>query len=284
MYPETVLGSKEQIRARIADLYKNGSLANLAAASSIIKSEAIEELKPRVQSHVMVADTSNPVGTGIIVQAIEKQDSQSIQAIASEAAKVQLPKGRAVEDLIVNNKYLEWLVNVKAAKHSLGGNYFVHFFLGNPGDDRPDLYVANPTHVASFSTFGSSETTACEKCKEDQAENLEVSGQIPLTMALAERYLAGHVDSLGVEDVTRFLKEHLHWRVTSIAGVPRARSEVDGLRVSVVTNEVTLPTDSSGFPRYAPHVVPRPQVTMNRDNDPRGDGTGYDGNNLATGA
>lgn len=51
------------------------------------------------------------------------------------------------------------------------------------------------------------------------------------------------------------------------------RSQVDGLIVFVVTNEVTLPADGSR-PTYAPDVVIHPQITTNRTGTGRGNGTG----------
>ena len=40
--------------------------------------------------------------------------------------------------------------------------------------------------------------------------------QIPLTIALIERYLAGIIDDLSEQSVVPYLTENLHWRVTQV--------------------------------------------------------------------
>ena len=52
------------------------------------------------------------------------------------------------------------------------------------------------------------------------------------------------------------------------------RSDVGGLTVFVVSNEVTLPRDASQFPTYAHDVTIYPEITTNRAGTGRGDGTG----------
>ena len=284
LYPETVNSDPLAVWTALDNLYPSGSaIALLNKPKSALKTSTAQ-LAPAAKSHRMIAET--PVDTKTIVAAIKDNDSGALQSIASasEAAKVQLPKDRSLEDIVKDKKYLEWLINVKAVKHTLGGDFFVHFFIGDPGDDNPNLYVSNPTHVASFNTFGQDEDTGCEKCLEDQAHGTEVTGQIPLTIALLERYLAGHIDGLTPERVVPFLQKHLHWRVTNLGGTVLSRSDVAGLLVGVVSNEVTLPATSNELPRYSPDVVPWPDITKNQDNAPRGDGTGYIGGTLTGGA
>lgn len=57
------------------------------------------------------------------------------------------------------DKYLEWLVNLKAQKHVLGGDFTVHIFLGPVEEDNILLYPTSPNHVGTFSTFGQKEFT-----------------------------------------------------------------------------------------------------------------------------
>ena len=52
------------------------------------------------------------------------------------------------------------------------------------------------------------------------------------------------------------------------------RSDVAGLRIFVVSNEVTLPSEDGQFPSYAPTVTVYPEITTNQQGDGRGDGTG----------
>jgi tyrosinase len=43
---------------------------------------------------------------------------------------VQIPDDRSLAHLAKGDTYLKWLVNIKAVKHTLAGEYTVHAFLG----------------------------------------------------------------------------------------------------------------------------------------------------------
>ena len=282
VYPETqdwVLPTPTDVLNEIRRIYKNGSFANIMMSSRATFDQSVNDLKSLAVSHRQVAETA--LDTTTIIQAARKDGSAIVPPddIAAEVAKIKLPTDRSLADLVENNKYLEWLVDIKVRKHALGGDFMVHVFLGPPEDENPSLYVANPTHVGSFSTFGQDTDTSCEKCREGQAEHMQVTGQIPLTMALVERYLAGQAGGLAPVPAIEFLQKELHWRVTRLDGQRIGRGSVNGLLVGVVTNEVTLPAaGEEGRPQYAPNVVPRPEITTNEaGNAPRGRGTGYTG-------
>ena len=63
---------------------------------------------------------------------------------------VKIPPDRDFKNLVIDNKYLEWLVDIKAEKHANNGNFVVHVFLADPQDDNPALYIFNHNHVAAF--------------------------------------------------------------------------------------------------------------------------------------
>ena len=52
------------------------------------------------------------------------------------------------------------------------------------------------------------------------------------------------------------------------------RSEVHGLKVFVISNEVTLPEDDTKLPIYAPDVTVYTDITTNKQRTGRGNGTG----------
>ncbi len=52
------------------------------------------------------------------------------------------------------------------------------------------------------------------------------------------------------------------------------RSDVEGLKVFVISNEVTLPEDDTKLPIYAPDVTIYPDITTNVQRTGRGNGTG----------
>lgn len=123
---------------------------------------------------------------------------------------------KPLRNLTKDNKYLEWLVNIRAEKHTLDGNYTVHVFLGPPTEENAALWPLAPNHVGTFAPLGQPIDTGCEKCQQDQRDSLKVTSQIPLTIALIERYLAGIIEDLSEEAVTPYLTENLHWRVVQV--------------------------------------------------------------------
>ncbi len=121
----------------------------------------------------------------------------------------------------------------------------------------------------------------------DQAERIEVTGQISLTLALVERYQAGLVDGMTPEVVEPYLAQDLHWRVVTGNAQLTPRDQINGLLVGVVTCEVIVPTDANALPRYAANVVPRLAATTRKQEnwsgdqrEGRGDGTGYAGGEI----
>ena len=131
------------------------------------------------------------------------------------------PSKPLIRDLAKDNKYLEWLTNIKAQKHTLEGDYSVHIFLGSP-DDEPNvaLWPVAPTHVGTFAPFGQPRDTSCAKCQQEQTANTVITGQIPLTLALVERYLAGIIPDLTESSVIPYLTKELHWRVARVGFSP----------------------------------------------------------------
>lgn len=96
----------------------------------------------------------------------------------------------------------------------------MHVFLGDFNRDDPISWNSASNKVGSVNVLGDSLDTGCEKCQEDQANALTVTGQVPLTLALAERYLAGLLDNLSVEAVIPYLQKNLHWRVSLVGFLP----------------------------------------------------------------
>ena len=153
------------------------------------------------------------------VAATAKEQDSLISQLPDQETLVKRSLGPTkpyLRDLAPDNKFLEWIINVKAAKHVLDGNYTVHFFLGPQDEPRVALWAASPTHVATFAPLGQRSTTSCKKCQAAQADATQVTGQVPLTLALMERYIAGIVDDLTPASVVPYLTRNLHWRVAMV--------------------------------------------------------------------
>lgn len=148
--------------------------------------------------------------------------SSSLLIISKKASSILLD--RDLTDLTTNGKYLEWIVNLRVEKHTLGGTFSVHIFLGEFERDDASAWRTTENKVGSFNVLGDGQNTGCDKCKSDRERQLVVTGQVPLTLALAERYLAGDLANLKPESVIPYLQTHLHWRITfvSIPHIPVA--------------------------------------------------------------
>ena len=178
------------------------------------------------QKHIPTAGASLLPQANIIGQIVNNHlpaTTEKLQDIVSnlpsDEALLKKSQGAskpALRDLAPGGKYLEWITNIKAQKHALGGAFSVHIFLGPPEEPNLGLWVAAPTHVGSFTPLGQTNTTQCAKCRDDQRDQTEVTGQIPLTIALVERYLAGIIPDLTPATVVPYLTKELHWRVAKV--------------------------------------------------------------------
>ncbi|KAF5719509.1 tyrosinase precursor [Fusarium globosum] len=290
-YPETKSWTfnnsddyRKAIHEQLEALYPTGSLATMIGASNAGDPKPEETLRTRAQRLARVTKIEQPT-TAITALSIAKSVSQLdgrselVDALPEvEVPKVTVPEDRSLRKLVTDNSYLEWLVNIKAVKHTLGGDYLVHIFLGPvPPEETTCLYAVSPNHVGTFSPLGQDADTSCGKCKADQAGRMEITGQIPLTIALVERYFADELESLSEAHVIEYLKRNLHWEVIDGSGqrLQGHRSSVDGLLVGVVSNKVTLPGDRNGFARYSQDVTVYPEVTTKADaSGGRAEGTG----------
>ncbi|KAL2672722.1 hypothetical protein Neosp_013436 [[Neocosmospora] mangrovei] len=273
---------RASIKDKLRSLYPSGSLANMVVARREGNKQPDFTLRERATrlKQVQEAKAADTALTALaLAHAAKPTVAKELESILPklEVPEVDIPKELSVADLVKDKTYLEWLVNIKAVKHALGGQYGVHIFLGPvPEEETTNLYVVSPYHVGTFSPFGQGDETSCGKCKEDQADSLEITGQIPLTIALAERYFAGQLRSLEEDDVKAYLTEHLHWEVVDQNGqrLKRRRDDLAGLLVGVVSNEVTLPDTENDFPTYSEYVKVYPEITTNREGNGRGEGTG----------
>lgn len=189
-------------------------LPKLIRQSKEHKRNAGEDLLPRAQVAKEIAKKDVPATVAQLESLIEHlPDIESLLETSLEPGKPVL------RDLAPENKYLEWITNIKAEKHALDGSYSVHVFLGDPDETNVALWAASPSHVGTFAPLGQLSTTGCGKCQEDQRDHTEVTSQIPLTIALVERYLAGLIPDLSEKNVVPYLTEHLHWRVSKV-GAP----------------------------------------------------------------
>lgn len=135
------------------------------------------------------------------------------QALLTESLKPEKP---FLRDLAPQGKFLDWIVNIKGEKHALDGKYVVYVFLDAVEEDNVSLWPLSPHFVGLFAPLGQAVGTGCEACQTAQDEKLQVTGQIPLTVALMERYIAQMIPDMTVDTVVPYLAKNLHWRVAVV--------------------------------------------------------------------
>ncbi|KAH8880045.1 tyrosinase-domain-containing protein [Thozetella sp. PMI_491] len=168
------------------------------------------------------------------------------------------PIPAALAHLAPNNKYSEWIVNVRALKHGLGQSFRILVFLGDFSPDS-STWNSEPNCVGRVSILGRSPATACGKCQHDRNTNLVVSGTVPLTSALLQDIVEGRLRSLEPADVVPYLRENLTVKATLFSGQERAVDEIPGLKVSVCSTEVEIGVD--GLPVYSGTYIKYPEIT-----------------------
>ena len=166
----------------------------------------------------------------------------------------------SLKHLAPDNKYTEWVVNIRAQKHGLGQAFRVQVFLGDIDESDPDSWDTEFNAVGRVSVLGRSRETQCAKCRIDTASGLMVSGTVPLTSALLQDIIGGEVASLQPEDVVPYLTKNLRWKTRLLeSGDEKECEQVPGLKVSVASTEVTIGED--GLPEYSGQYVVYPEIT-----------------------
>lgn len=174
------------------------------------------------------------------------------------------------------NKYTDWIVNVRAQKHGLGQPFRVVVFLG-PFDEadpagwdtefncvgRVSVLARGGETTTTTTTETGTANTQCAKCRADAADELMVSGTVPLTSALLQDILEDDdspLASLRPDEVVPYLRENLAWKVTLFDGQERDAAAVPGLKVSVASTEVTI-GEEDGLPDYSDEYTIHPEAT-----------------------
>ncbi|RPA97355.1 hypothetical protein L873DRAFT_1129174 [Choiromyces venosus 120613-1] len=139
----------------------------------------------------------------------------------------------------------EWLIFVRVRKYLIPGNFFILFFLGEPGDD-PHGWILNENRVGSIDTFKSS-TDICGNCAGQEEADQLLSGGVDITNALYAR-LTGTGHTLDDQaEVEKWLAKNLKWRILKNDGTELMDEELqrnpENLFVGVKSFVLLYPTD-----------------------------------------
>ncbi len=174
----------------------------------------------------------------------------------SGSQKAAIPASLA--HLAPENKYTEWIVNVRAVKHVLGQTYRLLVFDGKISPDPKDWDVEYNC-VGRVTVLGRASSTPCGKCQDDAASDLQVTGTVPLTLALLQDNAAGHLQNLDSANVVPYLRDNLKYRVTLFGGEERPIEQVPGLKIAVCSTQASIGPD--GTPHYSGEYVVHGDIT-----------------------
>jgi tyrosinase len=168
-----------------------------------------------------------------------------------------------IKKMVDAKKYTDWITQVRVLKHGLSQTFRVLVFLGdfipNVADWPTEYNLIG--RVAALGQ-GANNLEGCTKCQVDAANDLQITGTVPLTKALLQDVVLGKVASLDAVDVIPYLQRNLHWRVTTFDGSEMPRDQVPGLKVGVWSTEVNI--DADGIPVYSGQFASHFEVTEGR--------------------
>lgn len=129
--------------------------------------------------------------------------------------------GLSERDTAVKNappKRREYIANIASDKFSGNGSYAFYVFLGTFDSSDPTCWPKQPNLVGTHVVFA----TAPQDTTDDapKIKNFQVTGTIPLTSALLEKYKAGEIHSRDPGAVEDYLTNNLQYRVARVSSVP----------------------------------------------------------------
>ncbi|KAI9698509.1 MAG: hypothetical protein M1836_004090 [Candelina mexicana] len=177
--------------------------------------------------------------------------------------QLKITEGNVVSGGILRNvsanTYREWLINIEVDKYALSGSFLIHFFLGASPPTDPASWSTDPSLVASFGVFVSSNTSSLPT----DTGAVIIYGQVPLTRKLVAAVSAGTLQDLEPGTITPYLASNLQWRVQGPEGQGVPVGDVGGLVVSVADQHVEKTDAVDQFDRYGDLVL-HTNVTENK--------------------
>ncbi|CCU76066.1 unnamed protein product [Blumeria hordei] len=185
------------------------------------------------------AETSNPD------PAVRRKDViTAVNSLYGPGASNPRKRNLNAVSISESGKYREWVANIQMYKHGLSVPYAVFIFLG-PSNPDPNAWSSDSNLAGLHTTF----VRSIPENEDFEPQNSPiVTAAIPLTQALIDHIGRGELQSLSVEDVTPWLEENLHYRVSLLNGTEVSSDSVPGLKVFVASAEMKLPTEEVEMP------------------------------------
>ncbi|KAK1752501.1 hypothetical protein QBC47DRAFT_59111 [Echria macrotheca] len=145
--------------------------------------------------------------------------------------------------MFAGGHYREWIANIRVAKQALNEPFAIYLFSGSPPQDPREW----PTSQSSFGMMG---VFASDNADGMSADQLDVSGTIPLTGRLTEMVMSGQLASLEPRDVEGYLKSNLQRWVLGVSGRVYNTAGLRSLKVEVVSSSVRAPITDEELPEW----------------------------------
>ncbi|CAJ2502021.1 Uu.00g048740.m01.CDS01 [Anthostomella pinea] len=147
-----------------------------------------------------------------------------------------------MDAVFIDNTYREWIANVQVNKHAMNTSFSIQIFLGEAPSDSSSWPMAKNL-IGTLGVFANNGPHG-------GMQQGKVTGAIPLTSALMSAISGGEVASLRAGDMEPFLSTYLDLRVSLLDGTVVDATEVEGLRVSIVSSSVTAPTSDDKLAKW----------------------------------
>jgi len=158
------------------------------------------------------------------------------------------PDGSSVNRIIKSGHYREWVANIVVNKHAMNTSFKIYLFLGNVPDER-STWESSPDLAGSLGIFSG-------KMSGSDKQGRPISGTVPLTSTLVDHVYDEKLQSLDSTEAETYLQENLKIRVVVSDGTVVEPSQVDGLRISIVSSNVKAAksnTELASWGRVASH-------------------------------
>ena len=166
--------------------------------------------------------------------------------------------------LVANNGSLyQYVANIQTPRYDLNGSYYVFLFLGQPSSENPETWLYDSNLVGPMGVLAQDGKVGM---------NVSVTGSIPLTSSLTDKYYAGELTDLSQETVGPYLKEQLSWRIAGTGAVDIDPASVPGFSVGVFSSTSTQPDSSTELPEYS-DFVPVTEGTEGKQGGMEADGS-----------
>ncbi|RFN51310.1 di-copper centre-containing protein [Fusarium flagelliforme] len=161
----------------------------------------------------------------------------------------------------------DYVVDIVYDKFALNGRgYRIDIFIGKVPPHAPYNFQEVDSLVGQVVNFSSEVPAAdirgCDNCRKQQAEKVQSTGRVILTNALITRFKnqLAHTPSrengvavlagMDPDNVIPFLRDNLHWRVTSMGKDINIASQLPSLKVSLGVGKADFYADRTKMSRF----------------------------------